>query len=159
MSTNMGFFLVEDTDLPLLRGNPALVTEYFDARTQADDVCYPGPNHLNVQTFHLILNGTTDFVGGPCGVFETWFRRLDYLHQYLTDEAVAMNSDDVNALLSALKALDETTIRQRWYDWKVSHHVEEEYDEESFFPDSFRCLREFSERAVSERKALVWVPS
>jgi len=156
MATEMCFMLVEDSELGRLRRNDDNVARVVEERDAGGGLVAFGVNHRNVEIFHFILNGTTAFVGGPCGLFETWLRGDEYPGIRLTDEAFGLDSTGVRTLSDALSMLDDAAIRDRWGEWKTAHGIAKD-DDPSFFPECFGFLRELCSRAVNEKQALVWI--
>jgi len=126
----------------------------------------PEINHRNVDLFHLILNGTTDFVTGSGSIFQAWLEPQSDRTQASIDvtgdnEHFAFHSDQLPALLELTSSVDverATTCFIQWLRANGDDYTpsEDECDEmvSEFvqFGDSIRA-------AISKSQGLIWISS
>jgi hypothetical protein len=123
----------------------------------------PEINHRNVDLYHLILNGTADFVAGSGSIFQTWLTNKRHSAIDLTgdNEHFAFTSDQIPALVDLLSKVDVDAVKSRLTQWLRSKG--EDYD-----PADDECeevAQEFSAFAAAAREAaknsqgLIWISS
>ncbi len=126
----------------------------------------PEINHLNVDLYHLILNGTTDFVTGSGSIFQTWLQTpYDNTHSAIDltgdNENFAFRSNQLPELLSLLSSIEPDKVRECYTQWLSS--VGDDY-----VPSSSECsdiaieISEFTSairEAVNKSHGLIWICS
>ena len=153
MATELCLLSVPDSLLGEFRSDPERLYEFAESTEPAPF----GANHRNIEKFHFLLNGTEAFVGGPRGIFESWFRPEQFAPYRINDEAYGMPSTDVTQLLLAVSDLSDATLEQRWGEWRASHGIHGKDDDPSYFPESFAALKRLCSEAAAKQHALVWV--
>ncbi|MEM1109211.1 MAG: hypothetical protein AAGH99_11045 [Planctomycetota bacterium] len=119
-------------------------------------------NHRNTDLYHLILNGTQDFVTGSGSIFQTWHEPpASSIHSAidLTGEDFAFRSDQVPALVGLLSKVDFDTVKFRYCQWLESK--DEIYDipseEIDAMLEDFAGMDVIVREAMEKRWGLIWI--
>ncbi|QDT36531.1 hypothetical protein [Stratiformator vulcanicus] len=121
----------------------------------------PEVNHRNVDLYHLLLNGTSEFVDGSGSIFQTWLTNHKHSAINLTGEDYAFKSEQLPKLAKLIAAVDPPAIKSRYTEWLRTQG-------ETFEPSDDECdelVKEFSDFADSTRDVvnrhlgLIWVSS
>ncbi len=126
----------------------------------------PEINHRNADLFHLILNGTQDFVTGSGSIFQTWLQSAnDRTHSAIDltgdNEHFAFYSKQLPDLAALTAAVDINAVIARFTQWLRSNG-------DDYTPSDVECdtmAKEFAaftagiQEAISKSHGLIWVSS
>ncbi|MEM9420659.1 MAG: hypothetical protein AAGA25_16650 [Planctomycetota bacterium] len=119
-------------------------------------------NHRNTDLYHLILNGTQDFVKGSGSIFQTWHEPpASSIHSAinLTGEDFAFRSDQVSSLAELLSKVDFDIVKSRYSQWLESK--DELYDipsdEIDEMLEDFTGIDGVVREALEKQWGLVWI--
>ncbi len=114
--------------VPVPPSPPAIPTDWPTSECQ---LIGEAVNHRNVDLFHLILNGTKEFVNGSGALFQTWLESGDtHKHNAIdlthANEDFAFKSDQVPELASLLSQVNMDMVKSGFSEWL--HSQGESYD-------------------------------
>lgn len=73
--------------------------------------------HGNVDLYHLILNGTTEFVKGSGSFFQTWLTNDQHSAIIINVEAFAFKSHQIPELLQLVSGVTVELVQSRFTQW------------------------------------------
>jgi hypothetical protein len=121
----------------------------------------PEINHRNVDLYHLILNGTTEFVDGSGSIFQTWLTNDQHSAIDLTGdhEHFAFKSGQIPAFVELLEAVDAAAVKARFTQWlRAAGDDYDPSDEEcEEIAREFRDFAAAARDAVAKSQGLIWV--
>lgn len=121
-------------------------------------------NHRNVDLFHLILNGTKEFVSGSGAFFQTWLESGDTCQHSAIDlthgnQDFAFKSDQVPELATLLSQVGMDMVKSGFNKWLhtrgESYEATDEECAEIF--EEFRIFAATANTAVEQSLGLMWV--
>lgn len=126
----------------------------------------PEINHRNVDLYHLILNGTTEFVTGGGSIFQTWLEAWKNRTHSAIDitgdfEHFAFYSNQLPILLDVILSVDTEKVMVCFNQWLRAKG-------EDYTPSKKECeeiANEFAQfanstrKAISEAEGLIWISS
>lgn len=124
----------------------------------------PEINRRNVDLYHLLLNGTTDFVTGSGSIFQTWLETSeDSSHSAIDltgdNEHFAFHSHQLADLIALLSLIDSDAVLSRFTEWLRARG-------DDYTPSQSECsemaaeLSQFASAirvAADESKGLIWI--
>jgi hypothetical protein len=168
MAYDMLFWVIDEATIARLRKSPDQLAAFLAENEPAAS----GPNQLNTDLFHFILNGTDDHVDGIKGIFEDL---EDTGAISIGEEATAITGEANRRLLEALQRLDDATMRKRWSQLKRRRGLEKDYPREQdlddegkerwrkireedyrIFPAVLAELKDACEQALGQNHGLLW---
>ena len=123
----------------------------------------PEINHRNVDLYHLILNGTADFVNGSGSIFQTWLTNKRHSAIDLTgdNEHFAFKSDQIPSLVDLLFKVDAAAVKSRFTQWLRSKgdNYDPADDECEEMAQEFSAFAAAAQEAVHNSQGLIWISS
>jgi hypothetical protein len=123
----------------------------------------PEINHRNVDLYHLILNGTADFVDGSGSIFQTWLtnRRHSAIDLTGDNEHFAFKSDQISSLVDLLSKVDAGAVKSRFTEWLRSNgdRYNPSDDECEEMAQEFRFFAQAAQEVVDNSQGLIWISS
>lgn len=123
----------------------------------------PEINHRNVDLYHLILNGTADFVGGSGSIFQTWLTNKKHSAIDLTgdNQHFAFKSDQIPSLVDLLSKVDAAAVKSRFTEWLRSKgETYDPSDEEcEEMAQEFKSFAQSAQEVVNNSHGLIWISS
>jgi hypothetical protein len=120
----------------------------------------PEINHRNVDLYHLILNGTTDFVQGSGSIFQTWLT-ADHSAIDLTGEDYAFKSHQLPALVRLLMKVDVKAVKAGFVQWLSAQgdNYTPSDEECGEIAREFRSFAKDVQHASEQSLGLIWISS
>lgn len=121
-------------------------------------------NHRNVELFHLILNGSKEFVSGSGAFFQAWLESGGtYKHSAIDlthgNQDFAFKSDQVPELAALLSRVNMDMVKSGFSEWLHSrgelYDVSDEECTEIF--EEFKIFATTANMAVEQSLGLMWV--
>ncbi len=126
----------------------------------------PEINHRNVDLYHLILNGTTEFVTGSGSIFQTWLENFSERTHSAIDltgdnDHFAFHSDQLPDLLDLISSVDAEKVMSCFLQWLQANGdgytpSQEECDE---IANEFKHFADCTREAISKSYGLIWISS
>ena len=118
--------------------------------------------HRNVDLYHLILNGTADFVVGSGSIFQTWLTNEQHSAIVLIHgEVFAFKNHQIPELLRLVSGVTAELVQARFTQW-LRNTGDKDYspgiEESEETASEFRKFGEALQEAVKKSHGLVWVP-
>ncbi|MEM9186599.1 MAG: hypothetical protein AAGB00_08915, partial [Planctomycetota bacterium] len=129
----------------------------------------PEINHRNVDLYHLILNGTTEFVRGGGSIFQTWLEgQNEHIHTAVDlsgdNEDFAFRSEQLPELLGLLKQVRLPLVVERYTSWfrrggsvAVSSDYTPAKEECAEIANEFKKFAKAVQQSIERRQGLIWV--
>lgn len=121
----------------------------------------PEINHRNVDLYHLILNGTPDFVDGSGCIFQTWLtlKKHSAIDLAGDNENFAFKSLQLPELVDLLSKVDAAAARSgmtQWFRAKGDSYEPDE-DECEDTAEEFKAFASEIQKAVDNSHGLIWI--
>lgn len=130
---------------------------------EAPTMIGPEINHRNVDLYHLILNGTTEFVEGSGSIFQSWLTNDRHSAIDLTGdhEHFAFKANQISSLVELLSKVDADAVKSRFRQWLRSKgdDYEPRDDECEEMLRELNSLTKAAREAVNKSQGLIWISS
>ncbi len=148
-------------NVPVAPAPPAIPTDWPTSECQ---LIGEAVNHRNVDLFHLILTGSTEFVSGSGAFFQTWLESgstrqhnaVDLTH---VNEDFAFKSGQVPELAALLSQVNMDDVKLRFSEWLhsqgESNDVTDEDCTEIF--EEFKTFAATANSASQQTRGLIWI--
>ena len=131
-----------------------------DFPTEPIDTFNPEINHRNIELYHFILNGTTEYVSGAGSIFQTWLIIDDHSAIKIdkSNDHFAFKNETVPSLLKIVESLTDSTIKCRYCEWfskNFPQHPPTEI-ELTDLCDGFVTFKDGLADAVNKQLGILW---